>query len=429
MKLPALREIKNIDFKKSDTLVIFGEVFSGGYVSGLIKSAKAQGMKIIYSTAGRRDVEGHLRKLNPTELEEKSQSPLINIPLEAGFDMEPASSGLRPLDLCQKIKLNNWDKARLDKDVVEDSRARAELSFKKRTQGWLHELSRLLPDKGDVLIAHTMAGGVPRAKIFFPILNRVLKGTGKRFYSSEVFWNSDLGGLCAKNFNEVTAQTYRWLLELSAPLRENLSKTGRKVFYTAYSYHGTEVLIGDTYRWQTYSPYLQGFAKLELEKISTQFAHQGIPTCVFNVPEILTKSSAAFPGVEVPLYTILGALKKDGGLAGQKALSYTLKKLKEQALDIIMNTTKNYFESVKDRSVFEKWPQHNQQEQMEKMLSTSARLFDLHKDTSESITPFLSELLFTACGNLMLQEISKTKWPVCYLGHDVVVADLKNRPV
>ena len=266
MKLPAVREIKSIDFKKSDTLVIFGEVFSGGYVSGLIRSAEAKGMKVIYSTAGRRDPDGSLRKLNPKEMEEKNQSPLINVPLEAGFDMEPAASRLRPVDLCRDIKLNGWEQARLDKNLMEDSQNRAKLSFKERTQKWLKELNRHLPNKGDVLIAHTMAGGVPRAKIFFPILNRVLKGTGKRFFSSEVFWHSDLGRLCAQNFNEVTAQTYRWLLELSAPLRESLSKTGRRVFYTAYSYHGTEVLTGNTYRWQSYSPYLQGFAKLELEK-------------------------------------------------------------------------------------------------------------------------------------------------------------------
>ncbi len=426
MNLQAVREIKNIDFNESDTLVIFGEVFPGGYVGGLIQSAQNKGMKVIYSTVGRRNSDGILRKLNAQELESK-QKPLINVPLEAGFDMEPSGSDQRPIDLCQNIKLNNWEQASLDKDVVEDSRKKAVLSFKDRTKQWLEELAQILPDTGNVLIAHTMAGGVPRAKILLPVLNRVLKGSGKRFFSSEVFWNSDLGWLCAQNFNEVTAQTYQHLIESSAPLREQLKKAGRQVFYTAYSYHGTEVLMGNEYHWQSYSPYLQGFAKLELEKISKKFTGQGINTCVFNVPEILTKSSAAFPGVEIPLYTMLGALKKDGGEEGEKTVSYCLKKMKEKAFDIIMNTTKIYFESVKTQAVFEKWPQHNQAEQMERMLSASAKLADLHKDPSDSITPFLSELLFTGCGNLILQEIGQTKHAVCWLGHDVIAFDLQKR--
>ena len=52
-----------------------------------------------------------------------------------------------------------------------------------------------------------------------------------------------------------------------------------------------------------------------------------------------------------------------------------------------MNTTNIYFESVKTQSVFEKWPQHNQAEQMERMLSASAKLTDLHKDPSEWVSP------------------------------------------
>ena len=429
MKLQAVRNIKNIDFSELDTLVVFGEVFPGGYVSGLIRSAQAKGMKVIYSTVGRRDSDGKLRKLNSQELESQP-TPLINVPLEAGFDMEPSSSGQRPVDLCQEIRLSGWDQASLDKNLIEDSRKRSVLSFQNRTRQWLKELAQILPDKGNVLIAHTMAGGVPRVKILLPVLNRVLKGVGKRFFSSEIFWKSDLGWLCENNFNEVTAQTYKHLIELSSPLREQLSKNGRQIFYTAYSYHGTEVLMGDQYHWQTYSPYLQGFAKLELENISSSFYSEGINTCVFNVPEILTKSSAVFPGVEIPLYTILGALKKDGGESGQKTVSHCLEQMTENAFNIIMETTKNYFESeeVKKQSVFEKWPQHNSAEQMEKMLSISKKLAGLHKDTSKSITPFLSETLFSSCGNLILQEISQTNQQAfCWLGHDVMASDIRER--
>ena len=53
-----------------------------------IDEAKKAGMKVIYSTVGRRDGEGGLRPLTAEELATKDQ-PLINIPLECGFDLEP----------------------------------------------------------------------------------------------------------------------------------------------------------------------------------------------------------------------------------------------------------------------------------------------------------------------------------------------------
>ncbi len=426
--MKAIREIKDINFTNEDTLVIFGEVFAGGYVSGLIRLAQSKGMKIIYSTVGRRNPDGTLRALNEQELESQPE-PFINVPLEAGFDMEPADSGKRPIDLLKKIPLNSWDKAEMDKNMMESARKNAGRAFKERTNKWVKELSQKLPDKGNVLIAHTMAGGVPRAKIFLPALNRVLKGVGKRFFPSEIFWKSDMGWLCEKNFNEVTAQTYKHLIESSATLRKQLNKTSRKVFYTAYSYHGTETLMGEKYQWQSYSPYLQGFAKLELEKFSKAFFNEGVHTCVFNVPEILTKSSAVFPGVEIPLYTILGALKKQGGSKGAEIVSQCLEKMQNGAFNIIMDTTKKYFESeeVKKQSVFEKWPQHNSKEQMEIMLDTSKKLSTLHKDPGHSITPFLSEVLFNSCGNLIFQEMSKINQAVCWLGHDVIADDIRER--
>ena len=455
--MKAIKTIKKTDFDKSDTLVIFGEVFPGGYISGLIRSVQAKGMNIVYSTMGRRDPDGKLRKLNQEELSASTKAlmntqktenlnasttvssaplkPFINIPLEAGFDMEPSSPGPRPIDLCQEIKLKDWEHSSLDKNLMEDSREKALFSFKNRVREWLTQLEQILPKQGNVLIAHTMAGGVPRVKILLPVLNRVLKGSGKRFFSSKTFWDSDLGWLCQKNFNEVTAQTYKHLIELSTPLRDKLNKTGRKIFYTAYSYHGTKVLVGEKYHWQSYAPYLQGFAKLELEKISKEFFDTGVQSCAFNVPEILTKSSTVFPGVEIPLYTLLGALRKEGGEKGEKIVLSCLEKMKDKAFNTIMDTTKAYFESeeIKKQSVFEKWPQHNSPEHMEKMLNTSKTLATLHKDPSQSITPILSEVIFKSCGNLILQEMKQatpghsTKQAFCWLGHDVIAADLRER--
>ena len=75
-----LREVNPSNgYKKGDVLVVFGEVFARGYVNGLIDEAKKAGMKVIYSTVGRRDENEALRPLNDAELAEKDQ-PLINVP-------------------------------------------------------------------------------------------------------------------------------------------------------------------------------------------------------------------------------------------------------------------------------------------------------------------------------------------------------------
>ncbi len=413
-----------INNKAKDTLVIFGERFSGGYVNGLVKEAKKQGMFIIYSTVGRRQSDGRLTPLKKEAL--PPDTPLINIPLEAGFDMQESGTGQRPVDLCQKAGRDGWEHFRLDQEVLQSALNKAKQSFRHRVTQWVDELATLLPDKGDVVIAHTMAGGVPRSRVFMPILNRVLKGTGNRFFSSEVFWRSDLGNLCKKNFHEVTAETYRTLIELSTPLVCQLKKQGRKVFYTAYSYHGAKVLIGDQYQWQSYAPYLQGFAKLELENMSQQFKNQGINSCVFNVPEILTKSSAVFPGVEIPLYCLLKALQKNGGTQSSQFVSDVLHKMKEQALTTISQITEEYFISpvVKKQSLFDKWPQHNTAEHVQLMLDTSQKLADLHKNPLQSITPDLSQLVLDHSGQLMFQTLRQPHSGVQWIGHKEIAGNV-----
>ena len=429
MKNQAVRDIKKIPFHSEDTLVIFGEVFEGGYVNGLIQQAKAKGMKVIYSTVGRRTPEGALRSLTAEELE-KFPKPLINVPLSAGFDQQKNSSGKSPIDLCQDIKLQDWEQARLNKEELFSAKAKASSDFRIRVQAWLKELKKILPEKGNVLIAHIMAGGVPKAKILLPILNRVLKGHGRRFSSSEVFWNSDLGWFCRENFNEVTANTYHHLLELSADYMTDLNKQNRRLFFTAYSYHGTEVLIEDEYQWQSYAPYLQGFAKIELENISQKYFNKGYDSSVFNVPEILTPSSSIFPGVEIPLYPILGALNKEGGQKSRETASQHEEKLEKDSLFRIMDITTKYFQSdiMKPQRDFKQWPRHNTDKQMELMINTSNQLASLHKNKkSQNITASLSRIVLQACGRLILQEIQERKQAVCWLGHDVIVRDITAR--
>ncbi len=421
-----LRDIRpESGFKKDDVLVIFGEVFARGYVNGLIEHARKAGMKVIFSTVGRRDDQDQLRPLTAEELAGKDQ-PLINIPLECGFDLEKSSTGKSPVDQLAGLKLSQADQAQLDWGQVDESRKKGRESFQTRVREWMAALDKQIPAGKNVLIAHTMAGGVPRAKIILPVMNRVFKGHGERYASSQDFWDGTLGKFCAMSFMDVTANSFADLIELSAPLRERVNQGGGQVAYVAYGYHGTEILMGQEYKWQSYAPYLQGFAKLELEQIAIRAGQKGIAASVYNAPEILTNSSSIFLGVEVALYPLLGALKKEGGAHPlTRDLMATCQALlkPEHTLEEILTLTDRYFRSEligKHWSKYEIWPQHNGPEQMELMRTTSEKIIDMHKDEKNLLTARLSELVFNACGKAMLYEAQKPRRPVWWIGHDIV---------
>ena len=424
--LMPLREVPaQTGFSKNDVLVVFGEVFSRGYVNGLIDRAAEEGLKIIYSTVGRRDTDLTLRALNPAELEEKNQSPLINVPLEAGFDLEPSSSGLSPVDQIKDLKMSAWNDAKIDWKQVEESRQNGVSRFRNAVQSFMQELESHIPEGANVLFVHTMAGGFPRAKVVMPVANRVFKGFGPRYQSSKEFWESELGRLCDISFNEVTGETFRHLIELSRPLREKIESRGNKVRYVAYGYHGTEVLHGDEYKWQSYSPYLQGWAKLRLEAVAKTAWNDGIKATVYNAPEILTNSSSIFLGVEVVLYPLIGALRKEG--ASSPRIKSLLKECQsllkpEHSLDEAYGLTQNYLknEVVKTWPHLEGWPQHNGPEQMELMRNASSQLIEMHKDTKALMTAPLSEAVFRACGEAMFQESGEPRQPGWWVGHDLV---------
>jgi hypothetical protein len=284
------------------------------------------------------------------------------------------------------------------------------------------ELAKRIPENANVLFAHTMAGGVPRAKIVMPVMNRVFKGHGDRYASSEEFWQGELGRFCDQSFMDVTANSLEDLIQLSEPLRERQKKNGKSIAYVAYGYHGTEILMGGEYQWQSYSPYLQGFAKLELERIATR---SGVDACVFNAPEILTNSSSIFLGVEVALYPLMGAFKKEGASEPltEGLLESCQSLLKpEHSLDEILALTDRYFRSPITRkwSDFPAWPQHNGPEQMAQMRQTSEAILKMHKDERQLLTARLSEIVFQACGKAMLFESLNTRRHVCWVGHDLV---------
>ncbi|AGH95217.1 enoyl ACP reductase FabMG family protein [Pseudobdellovibrio exovorus] len=412
-------------FKKGDVLVLFGELFNRGYANGLVEEAEKSGLTVIRATVGRRDSEGNLRALNAEETASIPQ-PFINVPLEAGFDLEKDSHGKSPVDYLKDVKLSDWQNAVLPETSLQESKEKGRLRFRQSVQQFLKELTPHLKDGAHVHFAHLMAGGVPRCKIVMPLMNRVFKGTGDRFLPSEIFWKSTIGRLLELNFQEVTAETYNILIDESANLRQQIESKGGSVSYVAYGYHGTEIIINDDYKWQSYAPYIQGWAKVELEGISKKWSQQGIKTCVYNCPEILTNSSSIFQGIEIPLYNLIRAFEKD---QPQHELTQKIKNecravLKEDAsIEQIFQIVDDFLNSelFLKTSVYEGWPHHSGKEQLALGLETSDRIFSLHKDEKSLMTATLSELIFRACGYIMLHDGYHPKSPVAWIGHDVVV--------
>ncbi|MEM7646572.1 MAG: hypothetical protein AAF203_06670 [Pseudomonadota bacterium] len=424
-----MREIPQLaGYKKGDVMVLFGELFSKGYANGIVEEAEKRGLTVIRSTVGRRTPEGTLRALNDDEIKDIPQ-PFINIPLEAGFDMEPDSKGVTPCDQLKGIKMGDWDQDHLDWESILESQANGTKRFTTHVENYMVELKKHIPEGANVLFVHTMAGGVPRAKILMPVMNKVFKGRGDRFIPSEDLFNSQLGRFSQINFTEVTANTFKHLIDLSAGVRNDVQAQGGKVSYVAYGYHGTEVLVDGEYQWQTYTPYFQGWAKMELEKHAEAFVSQGISCTVFNCPEILTNSSSIFQGVEVSLYPLIGAIQKEaeGSKNGQKALEKCRALLKEDhSFAEIMDFTANYIKNdlTKKFSDYPSWPQHNAGEQMAYMLDSSNHLISMHKDPKELMTFPLSEEVFKATGFLMFHYAWDVKEPVLWLNHDVIAKQM-----
>lgn len=418
-------------YKKGDVLVLCGELFGRGYANGIIEEARAKGMTIIGTTVGRRDADGTLRGLTAEELaaaEETLGGKIINVPLEAGFDMEPADDGRSPLDQLKGAKPDDLGQVRLDWDGIEQSRSRGVKRFTSSLSLFAAELEKLVTSGANVLFVHTMAGGIPRARIFMPILNRVFKGQGERFLSSEAFWNSELGQLCRISFNEVTADTLTHLIDATGQLRERIAAGGGRVSYAAYGYHGTEVLIDGAYTWQSYTPYLQGEAKMRLEDAAAAAWERGVKATVYNSPEIQTNSSALFLGVELSLYPLLTALEREGaGEVHRKVADECRALLKDGVtLDALLAAANEYLASplMAGFRDFAGWPQHNTPEQAEFMLTRATELIAMNANPKEIVCAVLSRAVFTAVGRLMLDSSWEPAAPVFWLNHDIIAKRL-----
>jgi hypothetical protein len=256
-----------------------------------------------------------------------------------------------------------------------------------------------------------------------PLLNRVFKGSGNKYLPSEPFWSSSIGQLCDASFNEVTADTFTYLLDASVGLRRRAEQAGNRVAYTAYGYHGTAILMDGSYQWQSYTPYLQGFAKMRLEDHAVAARQQGINATVFNCPEILTNSSALFLGVELSLYPLMTTLRET---AGEKAAPLAQRCADLLAdgcsLDSLMQAASEYLTAPLINSALEfgSWPQHSTREQMELMLATSARLMEMHRDQKQLVCAELSRLVFRATGRLIVQTSWSCTDAVLWLNHDTI---------
>jgi hypothetical protein len=431
-ELTSLRHIPQANlFRKGDVFVLFGELFGRGYVNGLIDEARNAGMTIVGITVGRRDENNALRALDAEELAEaeaKLGGKIINVPMMAGFDLDAPAGEQNPTEMLSGITLKSWQEDKLDWTKIEACRQAGVKRFTDSAATVMAEIDKLVPDGANVFFAHTMAGGIPKIKAFLAIANRIYKGRGERFMSSRALLDSDLGKLILMNFDEVTANTLQHLVNASAAIRNRVAKTGGEVRYTAYGYHGTEILIGGEYHWQTYTNYTQGYAKMRLESVAEAAWAQGINATVFNCPEIRTNSSDIFVGVELSLFPLLKALKKEGGGAWADEQWAICEGLLEDGVSLqsLLDTIEAYNNDPTSASFrnFDAWPMDNTPALADVMIGTSEAITKLHKDRKALITDHLSSLVLEGAGPLMFRGASEKIAPVLWLNHDIIARQL-----
>lgn len=428
----SLRDIpQNNIFRKGDVFVLFGEIFGRGYANGLVNEARKAGMTIIGVTVGRRDENHALRPLDAEELAQAEANlggRIINVPLMAGFDLDAPPGTPTPTEMLSGLTLKSWQEDKLDWEHIEACRKVGVARFQSSVADAMGQINKLIPDGSNVFFAHTMAGGIPRAKVFLAIANRIYKGRGERFMSSRALLDSDLGKLILMNFDEVTANTFQHLINGSAAIRARLEASGGQARYTAYGYHGTEILIDGKYTWQTYTNYTQGGAKMRLENVARAAWDQGVKATVFNCPEIRTNSSDIFVGVELSLFPLLTALKQEGGGAWAESQVQACAALlkPEASLQGLLDTIDAYNQSATMQKFrdFKAWPMDNSPELADLMIGTSGDITDMHVDKAALVTDHLSALVLEGTGPLMFHEASAPAGPVLWLNHDIIAKQL-----
>ena len=430
--LTSLRHIPDAKlYKKGDVFVLFGELFGRGYANGLIDEARAAGMTIVGITVGRRDDNNVLRALTAdehAEAEAKLGGTIINVPMMAGFDLDAPEGEQNPTEMLAGLTLKNWQEDTLDWAAVERCRDAGVRRFASSATEVMGQIDKLIPNGSNVFFAHTMAGGIPKVKAFLALANRIYKGRGERFMSSRALLDSDLGKLILMNFDEVTANTLQHLITSSAAIRARVTGAGGQVRYTAYGYHGCEILIGGAYHWQTYTNYTQGYAKMRLESVASAAWEQGVSATVFNCPEIRTNSSDIFAGVELSLFPLLSALKKEGGGKWADEQWAICQGLLEDGVQLqgLLDQIEAYNNDATSASFrnFDAWPMDNTPALADVMIGTSDEMTKLHKDRKALITDHLSALVLESAGPLMFYGAAEKIAPVVWLNHDIIARKL-----
>jgi hypothetical protein len=163
---------------------------------------------------------------------------------------------------------------------------------------------------------------------------------------------------------------------------------------------------------------------MRLEEIAAEASGNGIAATVFNCPEIQTNSSALFLGVEISLYPLLTAIRREAGEAVAAPLYERCQRMlkEDESLERLLERADAYLSSpiLAEILAFATWPQHSTREQAELMLASSAELMGMHADQKHLICAELSRIVFLATGRLMVHESWQHEAPTLWLNHDII---------
>jgi hypothetical protein len=167
---------------------------------------------------------------------------------------------------------------------------------------------------------------------------------------------------------------------------------------------------------------------MRLENIAEEAWKKGIKATVYNCPEIRTNSSDIFVGVELSLFPLLKALRKEqGGAWAESQWQACRDVLQEgQTLESLLQKIDDYNDSAVMAGFrnFAAWPMANSAELADVMIGTSDEITKMHKSRDALVTDVLSSLVLEGTGPLMFHESSNPAGPVLWLNHDVIAKQL-----
>ena len=220
-----------------------------------------------------------------------------------------------PTEQLGRLTLKTWTEDKLDWAQIEQCRA---VGVKRFTDSLAQVMARLdgliLP--GECAVRPPPAGGIPKAKVFLAIANRVYKGRGERFMSSQTLLDSDLGKLILMNFDEVSANTFGHLIEgqRGGSAHGSRARAGRCATPPTAT-TGTEILIGVPPPGRP-TPVTQGFARMRLGA-SRRPVDEGREGDGLQLPNSPTPRHLCRG--QLPLVPLLQALHREGGGAWAQA--------------------------------------------------------------------------------------------------------------